>query len=125
MARKGHSWWLKPGYGHARCRGLRADSGERCKNMGTVEGLCGVHARLAGGKAASDISGWSRVRLEKEYTRLRAAVLIAIRENITEVVTEADDTDEETLALFFTTVAGCTEYARERKLLTGENVDGR
>ncbi len=68
--RNRHSWWLLPGHEKARCRGTRQDDGKRCKNFGSVQGLCGIHAQLQGGKAANDPAGWSRKRLLAEYLKL-------------------------------------------------------
>jgi hypothetical protein len=64
------SWWLKKGHEKARCHGTRKDDGKRCKNFGRVDGLCGIHAQMQGGKAASDPAGWSRKRLMAEYLKL-------------------------------------------------------
>ena len=124
MAKKKGFWWLQSQYSHARCQGTHSESGSRCKNMAKVNGLCVVHLRTAGGKLAQDPTGWSRKRFAAEYHRLRAAVLIAIREGMTEVVTEDDDGDLEALNAFFFVVAGVTANEDERKLVAGEVTGG-
>ncbi len=74
MRKNRHSWWVLPGHEQARCRGTRQDAGKRCKNMATVDGLCGLHARMVGGLAAEDPAGWTRTQLELGYCAARTRI---------------------------------------------------
>lgn len=78
--RSARAWWLLPKHAEARCVGTRIDDGKRCKNMATAEGLCGLHARMKGGKAAAEPAGWTRTQIELGYceAQKRIAALEAL-----------------------------------------------